>query len=83
MTEEERANADATVAVCKCGSNVIIAVTAFIETDKDTKQRFLEAMIEGYDIKHFPVKDVRAMPFGCKCPKPTETIDMFTEARHA
>lgn len=64
-TQEELDKADCTVAFCRCGAAVIMAVTAHIS--KETKREFGDAVADGCYVKHMPAKECRRQDFGCKC----------------
>jgi len=48
MNADDRAKADATVAICKCGNVVISVVTAFI--DEACKAELFDAVVSGCDL---------------------------------
>jgi hypothetical protein len=62
---EERDRADTTIAVCRCGSVVIAAVSASI--DREIRKSLMDAVEDGCELRHVEVQQVRVMPFGCKC----------------
>lgn len=64
-TEKQRDKADCTVAICKCGRCVIMAVTQRIS--RETKKELGDAAADGCDIKHMPAEEVRKLDFGCRC----------------
>ena len=77
MNATERDQADCVVAVCKCGSAVIMAVSEFISDE--TKADLGDATANGCDIKHMAAADVRKMNFGCKCENSGSTLDLFSQ----
>lgn len=64
-TKEERDQADCTVAFCRCGAAVIMAVTAGMSTE--TKRAFGDAAAGGCTIRHMPAEECRRQEYGCKC----------------
>lgn len=64
-SQEQRDNEDCTVAVCRCGGAVIMAVTAVMS--RETMVELGEAAADGCEIKHMPAAEARRLPFGCSC----------------
>ena len=56
---------DCTVAVCRCGSAVILAVTAHIS--KETSRDLTIAAARGCAIRHMKLEETRKLGYGCTC----------------
>lgn len=66
-TQEQRDKDDCTVAVCRCGRAVVVAVTEHMSLA--AQHACDEAAANGYEMMRLTAKDARKLPFGCKCEK--------------